>query len=315
MYGYLRTHVPELKVREQEYYRAVYCGLCRTMGTCTGQCSRMTLSYDFTLFALARMALTGETGTFKHCRCIAHPLRKRPMAEPTSALRLCANTSAILAHHKVKDDLRDERGLKRTAATAVSPFTSSMRRRAVKQGYGDMDRGVCLAMQELGELETYRLPSGDQPATLFGELMGKTLAYGREGNTAKLAHAVGLHLGRFVYILDAADDYAEDMEKGRYNPLACLYGDPSMTVLSDHKRQELKIALLNELTELERAFDLLDTADHPDLRGVLSNILYEGLPRQVERVLFGSASCDCSQKGKSKKRRHSRRSDRKGERT
>ena len=314
MYGYLRTHVPELKVREQEYYRAVYCGLCRTMGTCTGQCSRMTLSYDFTLFALARMALTGETVTFKHRRCIAHPLRKRPMAESTPALRLCAYASAILAHHKVKDDLRDERGLKRTAATAVSPFTSFMRRRAVKQGYGDMDRGVCLAMQELGELETARLPSVDGPATLFGELMGKTLAYGLEGNTAKLAHAMGLHLGRFVYILDAADDYAEDMEKGRYNPLACLYGDPSMTVLSDHKRQELKIALMAELSELERAFDLLDTADHPDLRGVLSNILYEGLPRQVERVLFGSDSCDCSQKGKSKKRRHSRRSDRKGER-
>lgn len=314
MYGYLRIHVPELKVREQEYYRAVYCGLCRTMGKCTGQCSRMTLSYDFTLFALARMALTGETVTFKHRRCIAHPLRKRPMAEPTSALRLCANTSAILAHHKVKDDLRDERGLKRTAATAVSPFTSSMRRRAVKQGYGDMDRGVCLAMQELGELETARLPSVDEPATLFGELMGKTLAYGLEGNTAKLAHAMGLHLGRFVYILDAADDYAEDMEKGRYNPLACLYGDPSMTVLSDRKKEELKIALMAELSELERAFDLLDTADQVDLRGVLSNILYEGLPRQVERVLFGSDSCDCSQKGKSKKRRHSRRSDRKGER-
>ena len=313
MYGYLRIHTPELKVREHEYYRGVYCGLCRTMGTCTGQCSRMTLSYDFTLFALARMALTGETVTFKHRRCIAHPLRKRPMAESTPALRLCAYASAILAHHKVKDDLRDERGLKRTAATAVSPFTSSMRRRAVKQGYGDMDRGVCLAMQELGELETARLPSVDQPATLFGELMGKTLAYGLEGNTAKLAHAMGLHLGRFVYILDAADDYAEDMEKGRYNPLACLYGDPSMTVLSDHKRQELKIALLNELTELERAFDLLDTADQVDLRGVLSNILYEGLPRQVERVLFGSAY-DCSQKEKSKKRRHSRRSERKGER-
>ena len=35
MYGYVRTHAPELKVREQEYYRAVYCGLCRTMGKCT----------------------------------------------------------------------------------------------------------------------------------------------------------------------------------------------------------------------------------------------------------------------------------------
>ena len=122
MYGYLRTHVPELKVREQEYYRAVYCGLCRTMGKCTGQCSRMTLSYDFTLFALVRLALTGEDLTVKRRRCVAHPLRKRPMAEPTPALALCAYASAILAHHKVKDDLRDERGLKRTAASAVSPF-------------------------------------------------------------------------------------------------------------------------------------------------------------------------------------------------
>ena len=101
MYGYLRTHVPELKVRQQEYYRAVYCGLCRTMGQCTGQCSRMTLSYDFTLFALVRMALTGETVTVRSRRCIAHPLRKRPMADPNPTLRICAHASAILAHHKV----------------------------------------------------------------------------------------------------------------------------------------------------------------------------------------------------------------------
>jgi hypothetical protein len=77
------------------------------------------------------------------------------------------------------------------------------------------------------------------------------------------------------------------METGRYNPLACLYGDPAMTTLPPEKRESLKIALLNELSELERAFDLLDTADHPDLAGILSNILYMGMPREAERVLFG----------------------------
>ena len=294
MYGYLRTHAPELKVREQEYYRAVSCGLCRTMGKCTGQCSRMTLSYDFTLFALVRLALTGEDLTVKRRRCVAHPLRKRPMAEHTPALALCAYASAILAHYKVKDDLRDERGLKRTAASVVSPFIASMRRRSVRKGYGDMDSGVYLAMKELCELEASRIPSVDEPATLFGELMGKLLAYGLEGNEAKLAHAVGLRLGRWVYILDAADDYAEDVKYRRYNPLACLYGDPSMTELTPRKREELKIALLAELAELECAFDLLDTADRPDLRGILSNILYEGMPRQIERVLFGQRSCGCA---------------------
>ena len=250
MYGYLRTYTPELKVREQEYYRAVYCGLCRTMGKCTGQCSRMTLSYDFTLFALVRMALTGETPTFRRRRCMAHPTRKRPMAEPTPDLALCAYASAILAHHKVKDDLRDERGLKHTAASAVSPFVASMRRRALKKGYGEMDSGVYLAMKELSELEASRIPSVDEPATLFGELMGKLLAYGLKGNEAKLAHTVGLRLGRWVYILDAADDYAEDVKYHRYNPLVCLYGDPAMTELPPHKREELKIALLAFPVEL-----------------------------------------------------------------
>ena len=126
MYGYLRTHVPELKVRQQEYYRAVYCGLCRTMGQCTGQCSRMTLSYDFTLFALVRMALTGETVTVRSRRCIAHPLRKRPMADPNPTLRLCANTSAILAHHKVKYDLRDERGLLSSILSIFAQFGANI---------------------------------------------------------------------------------------------------------------------------------------------------------------------------------------------
>ena len=55
MFGYIKTYPPELKVREQEYYRAVYCGLCRTMGKCTGQCSRMALSYDFAFLVMLRL--------------------------------------------------------------------------------------------------------------------------------------------------------------------------------------------------------------------------------------------------------------------
>ena len=291
MYGYVRVHAPELKVRQQEYYRAVYCGLCRTMGKCTGQCSRMTLSYDFTYFALVRMALTGNEPEIRRRRCPVHPLRKRPMAEPTDDLALCAYMSAILAHHKVKDDRRDERGLKRAAATALSPFVGGFRRRALKRGYGEADVAVGEAMQALCELEASRPPSVDEPATLFGELMAKLLAHGLTGNEAKLAHEIGLRVGRWVYILDAADDFAEDVKKGRYNPLACLYGDPAMTELPDRKRQELKTALLAELMELECAFDLLETQGRPDLAGVLSNILYEGMPREVERVLFGGCSC------------------------
>jgi hypothetical protein len=276
----------------------------------------MTLSYDMTLFALVRLCLTGNRPTIRRRRCIAHPARKRPMAEPCDELVYCAYASAILAHHKVRDDLRDERGLKRTAATAVSPFTSSMRRRAIRRGWGELDSRVYTAMKALSELEASRPPSADEPATLFGELMGSLLAYGLEGDPARLARVIGLHVGRWVYLMDAADDYAEDVKYHRYNPLACLYGDPAMTELSARKKQEIKTALLAELCELERAFDLLDASDTPNLGGVLSNILYEGMPREVERVLFGHDGCTCAHEEQSPKRhRFGGRGHRKGERS
>ncbi|MBQ4112248.1 MAG: hypothetical protein IJD38_05585 [Clostridia bacterium] len=299
MYGYLRTHVPELKVREQEYYRAVYCGLCRTMGKCTGQCSRMTLSYDFTFFALVRMALTGETVTVGARRCAVHPTRRRPMVEPNQALTLSAYLSAILAYHKVRDDLRDERGLKRTAASAISPFVSAMRRKAIRRGYGEVDMQVYRAMRALSELEAARPASVDQPASLFGELMAALLAHGLEGNTAKLAQTIGLHVGRWIYILDAADDFAEDLKYNRYNPLACLYrhmleADPTLKELPPDTRETLRLALLSELTQLEMAFDLLSTEENPDLGGLLSNLLYLGMPREAERILFGEDGTESS---------------------
>ena len=52
MFGYIRPFYSELRIREYHYYRGVYCGLCRAQGRCTGQCSRMTLSYDFAFLAL-----------------------------------------------------------------------------------------------------------------------------------------------------------------------------------------------------------------------------------------------------------------------
>ena len=298
MYGYVRIYAPELKVREQEYYRAVYCGLCRSMGKCTGQCSRATLSYDITFFALVRKALLGETVKVKPRRCMAHPLRRRPMAEPDDTLRLCAYLSAILAYHKIKDDRADEKGLKRAVATVATPYLSSLRRRALRRGHTVTDDRVASAMQALRHLEDERPMSVDEPADLFGNLMGALLSADLADDRAILANAIGRHIGRWIYILDAADDFEEDVRRARYNPLACLYRDPDMKSLPRERRETIRLSLMQELAGLERAFDLLDVQDNPDLCGILSNILYESLPRETTRVLALDTpdSCDCNKK-------------------
>lgn len=285
MYGYIKPHTPELKVREQEYYRAVYCGLCRALGKCTGQCSRLTLSYDFTFLALVRLALEDKTVTVAPRRCVIHPLKKKPMAEPDATLAFCAYASAILAYHKLQDDRRDERGRRKCKAVIASPYVRGLRRKALKKGYRDLDDLVGAAMDELSSLEASGLPTVDRPADLFGRVMADLSAYGLSDGKARLARSLGHHLGRWIYLIDAIDDLEEDKARKRYNPFDRLWQGGDMT---DTRREDLSRALMSELVAVEGVLDLADpvSSENNDLWGVLRNILYMGMPATAHRVLY-----------------------------
>ncbi len=60
MFGYVRIYKPELRMREYEQYRGVYCSLCKHLGSRYGAALRLTLSYDMTFLALLTMALKTE---------------------------------------------------------------------------------------------------------------------------------------------------------------------------------------------------------------------------------------------------------------
>ena len=76
MFGYVRANKPELKVKELEMYKAVYCTLCKVMGKRYGRFSRFTLSYDFTFLALLNMSLSEKCSGIKKGHCVFNPLKK-----------------------------------------------------------------------------------------------------------------------------------------------------------------------------------------------------------------------------------------------
>ena len=282
MLGYIRTATPELKIREHEFYRALYCGLCKHMGKCTGQCSRMTLSYDFVFLAAVRMGLTGEQVTLKRSRCLLHPLRRKPMAVHSPALTYCAHASALLVYHKLMDDLADERGWKKARAAISRPFLASAYRRA-KRAYPTLDAAISLHLQRLAEYEkdSSAPPSADQPALYFGELMEAVFAEGLTDTNARIAGAIGRAVGRWIYLADAADDFGEDQKKHRFNPYLRLFdGTPTPA-----DWESIRLALTALLCDAERAYLLIDRYKHPELREILANLLYLGLPQGAEKII------------------------------
>ena len=283
MFGYIRVNSPELRVREYEYYKAAYCGLCHSMGRCTGQCSRLSLSYDFAFLVLVRMTLSGTVPEIRRRRCIAHPLHRRNSMEPNAESDYCARAAAILTYEKCRDDVADERGGKRLRARFRCLFFHGAYRRAAKK-LPRLAQGVRESLARLSALEKERRRSVDEPAAVFGELLSFLVSYGYEGETATLASSIGRIVGKFIYIADAADDYKKDVKNGAYNPFALLFPKG----FTEEDRASAEVALRAELCDLEAAFDLLLPGENPETNEILRNILYLGMPATVKKVLYGA---------------------------
>ena len=282
MLGYIRTDSPELRLRDGECYRAIYCGLCRQMGKCTGQCSRLSLSYDFAFLAAFRISLTNEKLEIQKKRCLVHPLKKRNMAIESPSLAYCADASAILTYHKCRDDVDDEKGFKKLRALVASGFFSAAYRRA-KRRYPTLDSTVCSLLQELRayEKDTAAPPSADAPAAVFGNVMACVLSEGLDGVEARIAKTFGRAIGHWIYLIDAADDYRDDLKSGSFNPFVRLFG----AEMTEENAQSVALSLKRYLADAENAFLLIDNFPTPEIREILCNILYLGLPKVADRVL------------------------------
>ena len=299
MYGYVRAGEGELKMRDYELYRAFYCGLCREMGRRTGLTSRVSLSYDAAFLAIVRCAVVGEGVSVVRRRCFVHPMKKRVIVASNGTLDFVACASAVLVRAKLDDVKADERGAARFAASLGTPWASGWRRRGERRFPGLEDE-IRSRLAKLEELEKERCASIDEAAGVFGDLMGEVASFGLDGTEKKLLRTVGELVGRFIYVCDACDDAAEDVRRGRYNPLVEIYGKDlcekravadlrgktvERGVLRPEIADEIAAGASMLLARLDSAVDLIDFAKTPQLEGIVKNIVRVGLGGQLRRAL------------------------------
>ena len=283
MFGYIKPFVPQLRVAEYEYYKSLYCGLCRTMGQATSRFSSCTLSYDFVFLALVRLALTGADVKQIRRRCPMHPIKKRTFTVSDEVLFFCAYANAILTYHKLQDDLHDESGARRAGKLLLHPAVSHMRRKA--RSLAELDGLMQVKLDELNRLEQERNPSPDAAAEIFGQLLSLLFAWGLEGAAARLAAVIGHHTGKWIYLSDAADDYPADIKAGSYNPFVCAAGDAEPAAFIREHSKTIENALIFECGEIAKAVELIDSADNSMTGALLRNIVYLGMPDAAARIL------------------------------
>jgi hypothetical protein len=208
-------------------------------------------------------------------RCIAHPMKKRCMLNDNSAIEYTARAFAILSYYKMQDDLSDEGLGKRMLVSATRPILSSAKRKADLKPLADIVKD---RLGKISEIERERRPSIDEPAELFGELLGEIFAYGLEGSDRLVTYECGFHLGKFILLADAIDDYQSDLKNGKYNPFVIAYG----AELTKENKQNVKTALLIECQKLENAVNLIPFGNKKTIENIVRNIIYLGLTKRIE---------------------------------
>lgn len=281
MFGFIRPVRPELRVREVDRFQQVYCGLCHAIRGRYGRFYTLFLSYDMTFYALVIGCGSTETPPPCHKRCDASPFRKKACAAPDEFLEQAADVSVLLTYHKLRDSLADEKGAKRLLAKTLCRLGRKGYEKA-RDRLPEADRQMVEALRDLQALEQQNCDSMDRAADASARLTAAAVPQTGDARERILTQMF-YHVGRWVYLLDACADVAEDLVSGNYNPVVRRYGLQA-PALSEIK-QPLETTLERSLVDVCSAFDLL----RPERdEGLLRNIIFLGMPLVTRQVLDGT---------------------------
>lgn len=262
MFGYIITNPQTLSEKQQQRFRAYYCGLCRVLQQRYGLIGRSTLSYDMTFLALLLNTLYEPEEKNGYERCFLHPVKKHPFVE-SKVFDYVADMNVALAYHKCMDNWIDDRSVPYAAEAALL-------KKAYRQVYEQFPE-KCLViekwLEEIHQIESANLMEIDLLANSTGKMMGELFIYDADDIWAESLRKIGDGLGRFIYFMDAYDDLPGDIKHNRFNPLKKYCND------KDYEEM-CRSALMLMVADSTEEFEQLPIVQDID---IIRNVLYSGV--------------------------------------
>ena len=193
-------------------------------------------------------------------------------------LRLGA-LNTFLVYYKYTDDINDgDKGRGKRLW-----FKKGMRR--VKEKYPEIERIVRENLARQGKVEREKTSSVDRAADATATMLAEFSNYALEDKATEQTYNLFYALGKWIYLIDALDDYDKDVKKGAYNPFVLAYGAPCKNALIQSEKGK----------EIEYVFNALFFDIRENLAGItfhfnrdlLDNILLRGLPATTKKIMSG----------------------------
>ncbi len=287
MFGYVRYDLPNLHVKDVMLYKALYCGLCRSIGASCGQMARSGLTYDTTFLSALLHNMTGTDVVVERRGCFGHTVRKKPMAKIDPLSEELGALNTILIYYKLTDDIADggrgkakriwfRKGFKR-AKKRYPALAELVERYLIEQE--KTEKGLAASPDMAAE------PSACMMQAVSDHFLGEKASPATQG--------LFYCLGKWIYLIDALDDFEKDIKKKNYNPFVLSYGPATRETLIKEHGEEIGF-LFDTLFYSMR--ENLAKIEFPFNRDLTDNVILRGIPLETERVFRGEPRREMSVK-------------------
>lgn len=286
MFGYITPLKMELKVKEFDYFKSYYHGLCYALKDNFGNIPRLTLNYDMTFISFILDGLSDEQIYINNKRCIKHPTYDIQVTNETKALKYGATLSLIFFSYKLEDNIKDENSVK---SKLFNIFLNPYSVKALDKNK-NISNIIKNNLNELSNLESKKtFEFLDEIVHPFADTMGLILKLYDDNlvnDSTELRndlYSLGYAIGRYIYIMDAFDDIEDDLIKMQFNPLIILHN-----LTSDNINEKLESLMLEVdytiISCISKCKELIEKISFVKHKEILNNIIQLGMPNKYYEI-------------------------------
>lgn len=277
MFGYILPDKPNMYMKDYALYKAFYCGMCKSIKCEQGQLMRLSVNYDVTFINILLHGIMDQKIEFSTEACILNPFKKKCILKTNPVSLNCVYLNALLADFKCRDDLDDKpshakrflrgsfKGKTKRAKEKLPEVSALLDKCYIEQMEAEKNDGDFeLSSSPFANCmrEVFKVLTGDKYIAEIGEL--------------------AFYLGKYVYLLDAVDDFESDVKDGQFNPFKKSFPEckTKEELITNHYK-ELEEVLNQILFEIKENYDNIPVFE---TESIITNTLWFGLGSRAKQI-------------------------------
>ena len=279
MFGYILPDKPMMYMKDYALYKSFYCGMCKSIKCHHGNLLRLSVNYDVTFINILLHGILKQKMEFAEENCVLNPFKKKCILKDNPLSEKCVFLNTLLIDFKAKDDINDKPSF---AKKCLRVFTRRKVKKA-KKALPEVAELLDKAYIEQVEVEKPKEIVFDKVAHPFAVCMQGIFKVLCGEKYSDEIGSIAYFLAKYVYLLDAIDDFEKDKKNIEFNVFANRYPEAQNhgdLLKHENEIQDILGGILFSVKENYEKVPVFET------ESIITNTFWFGLGARAKQIIY-----------------------------